>query len=508
MTKENITLTLSADLILKNTPGHIYWKSTNGEYLGCNNELSRTLGLSSPAEIIGKTDFDFFNIKDAQFIRENDERVLTEKKEIYIEEPFYNQSSTKTGNHISKKSPLYDESGKIIGIIGTTLDIPPNVNEFKEKISKTRSQEIPLDSIIALLPGNIYWKDKEGRFLGCNLSQALAVGFESPAMLMGKTAYDTLPHDQADKITAIDNQVMLTGEPITLEEISDQVSTKQSIYLSKKSPLKNHKGEVIGILGVSFDITESKKLEVDLLETKEQMEAAYYIMTEFIANMGHDLTTPISDLSSIAQLLSYYSDEYPELKELFETLTERANACEEVRNSIINATSISNLDFKPETFSIIQELLKLEKKLKPSIGSKNLKLIIYPLKPKKEELIETDRTKFYEILFDLISNAINFTEEGQVTISILKKDGFFHIKITDTGIGIPSDKYDYIFEQYTKLSRSNKYGATFKGVGAGLYLAKIRANILHATISVESEVGKGSTFTLSIPTHLTLKSNN
>lgn len=133
------------------------------------------------------------------------------------------------------------------------------------------------------------------------------------------------------------------------------------------------------------------------------------------------------------------------------------------------------------------------------IGAKPLKLVLNPLKPKKDDVIKTDRTKFHDILHDLISNAINFTEKGEVSISVFKKDNMFHIKVADTGIGIPEDKFEYIFKQYTKLARSNKYGGVFKGVGAGLYLARIRAHILNATISVESKVNNGSIFTLIIP---------
>ena len=187
------------------------------------------------------------------------------------------------------------------------------------------------------------------------------------------------------------------------------------------------------------------------------------------------------------------------LKEIFDTLVKRSADCEAVRKRIINATSVANLEVKNESFSIVSELITLVKELRTLIGSKPVKLIINPLKPKKEDIIETDRLKFHDILYDLISNAINFTEKGAVTVSVIKQNKTFHIKVSDTGIGIPRDKFDYIFEQYTKLSRSNKYGASFKGVGAGLYLARIRANILNATIGVESKINKGSTFTLSIP---------
>ncbi|MBA2653189.1 MAG: PAS domain-containing protein [Tatlockia sp.] len=369
--------------------------------------------------------------------------------------------------------------------------------------NNTASKEsINLNQIIENLPELVYWKDREGFYQGCNKNTAKLLNLATPSAIMGKTDYDfKWTQERIKTLQAIDFSIVQQGCNSIVED-TIPVDGIEKIFLTSKNPLYDNKNEIVGILGISTDITDRKTMEEELHLAKDKAEAANYIMTEFIANMGHDLATPISDVGSIAQMLDAYSDEYPELKELFEILAARANACEVVRKSIISATSISNLTIKPEVFSIVLELLALETGLRPTIGSKNVKLIIHPLKPKKEDIIETDRKKFHEILYDLLSNAINFTEEGEVTVSVLKEGELFHITVSDTGIGIPSDKFDYIFEQYTKLSRSNKYGATFKGVGAGLYLAKLRANSLNATISVESEVNKGSTFTLSIPATL------
>lgn len=379
--------------------------------------------------------------------------------------------------------------------------------QYEEQTNRLQALEEKqsfIESILTHVPGHLYWLDRNNVYLGCNEEHAKIAGLQSRFEIVGKTNLDLPWRDQADVLNNLNNLVMSTGKPQIKEE-STLINNTYQIFLSKKVPLRNKINKIIGVLCISIEITELKKMEKELKVAKEKAESANYIMTEFISNMGHDLATPISDVGSVAQVLDCYSDEYPEFKELFETLITRCEACEEVRKHIINATSISNLDIQPETFSITQELLMLEKELRPGIDSKNLKLIIRPFKSRKEDSIETDRSKFHAILYDLMSNAINFTEEGEVTVSVLKKENRFHIKVADTGLGIPADKFDYIFEQYTKLSRSNKYGATFKGVGAGLYLARIRANILQATISVESKVNKGSIFTLSIPCYLLKK---
>lgn len=357
-----------------------------------------------------------------------------------------------------------------------------------------------MENIIAKMPGSVYWMDREGNYLGCNDNFAKLFNLKSRQDIIGKSYAHLYDEKSAFWYKKADRHVMDTGTSFSAEEPLFLPDGKKQIYLSNKVPLYNLKKEVIGMLGVSINITERKKIEEELIQSKKTAEAASYLMTEFVSNMGHDLATPISDVGGIAQLLLNYADEYPELKEDFELLATRSNDCEKVRQRIINATSIANLEIKVERFSIGLVLLAVEKELRPTIGSKNLKIIIYPIKPKKDDFIVTDFIKFHDILLDILSNAINFTEKGQVTISVIKQDNLFHIKIADTGIGIPSDKFDYIFQQYAKLSRSNRYGSNFRGIGAGLYLARVRANILKATISVESEVGKGSTFTFSIPT--------
>jgi two-component system, OmpR family, aerobic respiration control sensor histidine kinase ArcB len=380
------------------------------------------------------------------------------------------------------------------------LLVGKNITEEHLAVEKFENAVHFYENTLSKLPTNVYWKNQNSVYIGCNDRLAQVMGLPSRHAIKGMTDFDfDWGEGAAENFIAFDKKVMETGNALTTEDTFQEANGNVVTVLTTKTPLKDKKGETLGVLAISVDITERKKMEEELVQAKKAAEVANYLITEFVSNMGHDLATPISDVGGIAQLLLNYVDEYPELKEDFEILATRSEDCEKVRKRILNATSISNLEIKSEKFSISLVLLALEKELRPTIGSKNLKIIIHPLKPKKEDFIVTDPIKFHDILFDLMSNGIKFTEEGQVTVSVIKKGNLFHIKVSDTGIGIPSDKFDYIFQQYTKLSRSNKYGATFKGVGAGLYLAKIRANILNATLSVESEVGKGSTFTLSIP---------
>lgn len=227
-------------------------------------------------------------------------------------------------------------------------------------------------------------------------------------------------------------------------------------------------------------------------------EAANIAKSEFISDMGHDLKSPFIGISGMAQLLlDVYAEQYPELKDPLEEIAKGAEAWNNVHTEILNSVNIEG-NVHPESFSIHSELTAITEMLTPTMHIKNLQLSIIPLNLKLSDILITDRLTFKLILMALITNAINFTEQGKITVSVLKKSDAFQIKIADTGIGIPPDKFGYIFEQFTKLSRSNE-SAEFRGVGSGLYLAKKRAESINATIHVESMINKGSTFTLSIP---------
>lgn len=505
---ENISL----ENIIANLPGSVYWKNRKGQYLGCNDAMASLFGLSKK-EIIGHDDYYLgkklgWPISVIESIRQVDLKVIESGvPQLNFDEIPFTDKHGAVIRQKSNKVPLFDNSGLVIGILGNSVDITKHKKAEERLHNAELENDFSLESIIACIPGSVYWKNRAGQYVGCNNALIEALGIHKEDII-GHNDFFIVeklgwPSSIAESLRETDLKVMKTGAPIfNLEEIPFYDKNGNIIQqITNKVPLYNKQGSVIGVLGNSVDITDRKKMEEELVKAKNAAESASYLITEFVSNMGHDLATPISDVGGIAQLLLNYVNQYPELKEDIEILATRSEDCEKVRNQILSATSISNLEIKPERFSVSLELLSLEKELRPTIGSKNLKIIINPLKNKKEDFIITDRTKFRDIMRDLLSNAINFTAEGLITLSILKLEGCFDIKVADTGIGIPSDKFDYIFQQYTKLSRSNKYGATFKGVGAGLYLARIRAHILNASISIESEVGKGSTFTLSIPAH-------
>lgn len=236
-------------------------------------------------------------------------------------------------------------------------------------------------------------------------------------------------------------------------------------------------------------------------EKRVAAEAANQAKADFISNMEHDLRTPFSGIHGIASYL-YESETDPSKIEFLKLMIESCTQWENIHNRILAAL----LNKKPqylqkEIISIASELAEIKNMMAATLHLKKLKFIIEEI-PKNIETIETDKMKFDLILNNIISNAINFTEKGTIKVTVSRDGNRCKIQVSDTGIGIPEDKFDTIFEQFTKLSRSNKYGSNFKGVGLGLYTARQHAKLIGATISVESKLGEGSQFTLSLPIHI------
>lgn len=396
----------------------------------------------------------------------------------------------------------------------STVQIPTDLNSFIGQ-SQERSlspeeyaQEIAAfyQSIIANMPNHVYWLDRNCVLQGGNNKLAHFFGLKSASELAGLT-YEEMSklanwtEGQGQSFKNAELEVMSTGVPrMNVEEPAVFVNGQKRYFMSSKVPLHNKKGEIIGVLGITTDVTDLKEAKEKAEASEKKSEASKFIMTELISNLGHDFTTPLADIGSVAYNFDLYKDELPQFSAFIDLLLNRYEACELVRKRFIDGTSISRLEItNVEKVYITEVLLNLEKKFREDIQAKHLKLIIQPIKPKTDDFVVTDREKFTAILDEFLENAIKFTEKGQITINASKDKEMILIQVTDTGIGIPVDKLDYIFEQYTKISRSNKHGVEFKGVGAGLFLVRIMAHILKATITVTSELNKGSTFTLTMP---------
>lgn len=482
--------------IIASMPGHIYWMDKEGRILGCNDEQAQNVGFSSNHDLIGKTIHDFQPKEKADQIIKNNNQIIRAGKSTLVEEEGVLANGDET-IFLSHKAPLKNQDGKVTGVIGISTDITSN-----------KYNEHTLENIISLLPGNIFWKSRDGKFLGCNNNVAKILKLQYPSDIIGKTNYDLFDAAMADQATEADNVVMQNNREYVLEETGLNDKGELTEYLTRKVPLLDKNNNVVGLLGVSLDISDRKKIEQELKRAKERAEVANKAKTEFILNMEHDLRTPSSGIYGLSKILADTASN-KNLKEQLKLIASASGELLDILNDILRFHQIESgnlpiLDKKFNPQHLIEKIIRLES---AAAKEKNISLVCDCSRDIPVEVIG-DEYRTHRILLNLISNAIKFTHRGGVSVlvkelKIIKpRTIILCFTIKDTGIGIPKEKSNMIYEKFSKLTLSNT--GHYKGLGLGLHIVKQFVDELDGDIEVTSEVGKGSVFTCTLPFKLPL----
>ncbi len=394
------------------------------------------------------------------------------------------------------------------------MDTKKTNEELKSIISQQQEEISRLKIIIQNLPGCIYWKNKDGVYLGRNLYSAENMrshGMEEQTVVdsvIGKTDYDFFSQKTADYFRKHDLEVMNTGKEISVEEPIHLPDGRTIVQLSTKRPMTDSSGNIIGIIGNTVDITHLKRAETQLRIAREKAEASNQAKTEFLHNMKHDLRTPFSGILGIAELMAA-SESDTEKKENLSAIAQSARVLLNHLNEIFEFIQFENghLPILEKPFDLKILLDDIKKIMLPAAKNKG---IIFSIKKKKvlvKKLIG-DRVRTQRILMNLISNSIKFTKQGKVTLTVemskLSENKIIMIfTLQDTGIGIATDHQNIIFEQFNRLTSS--YSSAYPGKGLGLRMVKIFLDELNGEATLKSTLGQGTTFKILIPYKVPLK---
>jgi len=270
---------------------------------------------------------------------------------------------------------------------------------------------------------------------------------------------------------------------VTPDHIEHYVNYKR-VYVSNPAPGVNPL-----LLAMIWDITEQRKRDYDLIRAK----SAEKMKNDFIANMSHEIRTPLNAIVGFAELLTDTNDE-KEKGQYIATINENCNIMIQIINDILDLSKIQteSLTYNHAKFSLKEVCNEAVSMQRMRMGRSSVKLI-YNMEKMPDITLDSDQEKVKQVLLNLMSNAFKFTMEGSVTLQFVEKGNTVHISVTDTGIGIPKDKFHVIFERFVKLDHFRQ------GTGLGLTICKNIAVRLGGNIEVKSELGKGSSFTLVLP---------
>ena len=353
------------------------------------------------------------------------------------------------------------------------------------------------------IPDLIFYKDNAGRYLGCNERYARNFIGRPREEMIGHTDVELLIDQELAALVRLkDQEAMASDQPISYEIPVTLPNGDQAMYESTKVTLLNDEGVVTCLIGVARDITERKQVEDELKIAKAAAESANTAKSEFLANMSHEIRTPMNGVLGMAQLL--------EMTELSEEQREYVIALKlsgknllSIINSILDLSKIEagKIEVELAKFSLQQCINDIALTLKTEICDKGLAFDMKIVGEIPQGVIG-DQLRLKQIVLNLLGNAVKFTQQGKITLSVQLLDQyndhvFVQIAVQDTGVGISSEALEKIFMPFTQEdgSTTRLYG----GTGLGLTISRRLAELMGGNISVESNLNTGSCFTVTLP---------
>ena len=297
-----------------------------------------------------------------------------------------------------------------------------------------------------------------------------------------------------------DKKIIITGKPIfDLEEEFINANGKHRWLQTTKIPLYDKDGNITGLVGIGHDITERKHIVEELIVAKEKAEEGDKLKTAFLHNISHEIRTPMNAIVGFSALLGEPDIDEKTRKSYIEVIMQSSNHLLSIITDIVDISNIeANLikTYKNE-MSVNAAVKSLCNQYMPKAVEKNINMAYENGLSESDALILTDRTKFNQILSNLISNAVKFTEKGNVKISYRLKDNFLEFSVSDSGIGISPEHHSRIFDRFYQVQ--NAMEKLYEGTGLGLAISKAYVEHLGGKIWLTSEPGKGTTFFFTIP---------
>ena len=386
---------------------------------------------------------------------------------------------------------VWDDSGMPMRMAGSIIDITEQIDAEHAR----ESSQLLYLSLVENLPVYLMRKDIEGHFTFANQAFCKLLN-KSLDEIRGTTDFDYYPPELAIKYRNDDLKVIRTGE--LFEDVEENIDNTGKHYFEVlKTQVVDALGSVIGTQAIFWDVTDRKLAEIALKEAKIVAEQANVAKSEFLANMSHEIRTPMNAIIGMTELV-LETQLSQDQREYLVNVMEAGDSLLTIINEILDFSKIEagRMQLEPESFELREMLGTALKSLGVRAYRKGIELI-WQCQEDVPTWIVGDATRLRQILFNLVGNAIKFTNEGEVLLSVRRLESTatsleLEFAVIDSGIGIANVHHAKIFDAFEQAdtSTTRRYG----GTGLGLAISRRLVQLMGGDIEVESELGKGSTF--------------
>ena len=463
----------------------------------CNTAFMKMYGIKELKDIIGKSQLELHRVSSNLKNRE--------ATRLFIESGYRSENN-------ETEEP--DENGEIRYYLNSSIGIVKDEHLIRQwgtqrdvtALKKSEQELIKLSSAVEQSPAIIVITDLEGgiEYVNQKFIEVTGYSFEeaignNPRILKSGEK----PKEEYQELwETIKSGKSWNGEFHNKKKNGELYWESASI-----SPIIDKYGNKKYFLAIKEDITEKKEMMNDLVIAKERAEESDRLKSAFLANMSHEIRTPMNGILGFSELLKEPGLTGEKRHKYIEIIEKSGERMLNIVQEIIDISKIESgqMEVKcKETHinKLLESILDLEK---PDADVKGINLSLKNILPAKETIVKTDNEKLYSILTNLVKNAIKYTDKGSIKFGFKNLGNYLEFYVKDTGIGIPPDRQEAVFERFIQADIPDIQAR--QGAGLGLAIAKAFVEMLGGKIWVESEEGKGSTFYFTIKFHSGSESN-
>ncbi|MBN1198184.1 MAG: response regulator, partial [Bacteroidales bacterium] len=375
----------------------------------------------------------------------------------------------------------------------------------KNTEDKLRKEQAYLDQLYQCSSEAILMIDNQGNVQSINKEFSNLFGYPEDEILGKNIDEMIVPKHLSDEGIRNTNRA-LTNERVEMESVRQHKNGMLIDVSILVTPIF-FEGTIVGAYGIYRDITDRKRIEQSLIVAKEKAEESDRLKSAFLSNMSHEIRTPMNAILGFSSLLSDPGATEEEKKEYIEIIRERGNDLMRIISDIIDVAKIESGQLKInikdcKVNRLLEDIHTIFIQIKDKQEKHAVQLRTSCQVSDSEFTILTDPQRLRQVITNLVENALKFTEKGEVEFGYTIKEDFGFGKsieffIQDSGIGIPEDMHKVIFERFRQVddSHTRKYG----GTGLGLTICKNLAHLMGGELTMESTVGKGTRFTITLP---------